>query len=377
MTVSPVTEGAAAQVRGAEEVNPGQLVRHAFVGGYAGTETPSQGVSWAGVDPDTGALTVLGTLAEVPNPFHLALSEDGSVLYAASNVVEGRVHALKVAEDGSLSRLGSAASQGSGTVHLTVHPDGRYLLAANHDSGTVVVHPVDADGGVGEVVHSVRHLGAGPDPLAQQGPHPHMVVVDPTGERVLVPDKGTDSVHVHRFDRESGELTPHSQVHIGSGVGPRHLVFHPSGRFLYLVNELSSTVTVCGYDVATGALWTLESTSTVPPGTDMWNAASAIRLSADGQFLYAANRGHESVVTFAVEDSGRRLRRVTTQRVTEQPGINALPWDLVLDPTDRLMYVVNQLAGAVAAFRVDRGTGLLERVGEPVAVPTPACIVLR
>lgn len=345
-----------------------------LVGGYAGTDTPSRGISSIGVHPQTGELALGGAYTDVPNPFHILRAPSGPVVYVASNVAEGRVFALRLDGSGALSPLNDQPTGGAGTVHLGLHPGGRHLYAADHDSGSVAVLPIGPDGTLGPVAQSVQHVGAGPDPAAQQGPHPHMAVVDPAGTRLLVPDKGTDYIHVYLMDAETGRLTPHSQVYAGSGVGPRQLVFGVDGRHAYVVSELASTITILRYDPATGALWTVGSAPTVPPGSTAWNAPSAIAASADGRFVYAANRGHESIAVLAVTGGGGELRLLANEPVGTP--VTTLPWDIALDPAGDRLYVANQLAGTVAALAVDRVTGRLTPAGAPVAVPTPACLAL-
>jgi 6-phosphogluconolactonase len=187
-----------------------------------------------------------------------------------------------------------------------------------------------------------------------------------------MPDKGTDQVHVYTMDSATGLLAPHSQVHLGAGTGPRQLVFGAGGQHAYVGNELVSAVTVCGYDPTSGALWTLGSAPTVPADHEGWNAPAALVAGPDGRFLYAANRGHESVAVLAVEAGGASLRLVANRAVGTP--ITTLPWDLARTP-DRL-YVANQLAGTVASLAVDPTTGLLTPAGPTVAVPNPACLAL-
>jgi 6-phosphogluconolactonase len=344
-----------------------------LVGGYAGTDTPCHGIASLGAEPGTGDLRPDGSHTAVPNPFHLLRGPAG-VVYAASNVAQGRVFALRLDAAGALTGLNDQPTGGAGTVHLGLHPDGRHLYAADHDSGTVAVLPVNPDGSLGPVAQTVTHTGSGPHPDAQRGPHPHMAVVDPTGTRLLVPDKGTDYVHLYLIDAATGGLTPHSQVHLGAGTGPRQLVFHVDGRHAYVVNELESTITVCRYDHGTGALWTVGSAPTLPAGETGWNAPSALAASPDGRFVYAANRGHESVAVLAVGGDGGELRLVANHQVG--PPVSTLPWDIALDPAGDRLYVANQLAGTVITLAVDRTTGALEPAGASVAVPTPACLLV-
>jgi 6-phosphogluconolactonase len=341
-----------------------------LVGGYAGP--PAVGITALGRTPGTGDLRPGTTHTDIANPFHLLRA--GGFVYAASNMPEGRVYALEIGAGGVPRLRNSEPTGGAGTIHCGLHPSGRFLYATDHDSGTVSVLPVNADGTLAPVVQTIQHLGAGAHPDAQAGPHPHMAVLDPTGTRLLVPDKGTDQVHVYTMDPHTGRLAPHSQVHLGAGAGPRQLVFGPDGRHAYVINELVSVVTVCGYEPATGALWTVASTPTVPAGYDGWNAPAALVAGAGGRFLYAANRGHETIAVLAVEAGGAALRLVANQPVGTP--VTTLPWDLALDPAGDRLYVANQLAGTVAALAVDRATGLLTPAGPTVQVPNPACLTL-
>jgi 6-phosphogluconolactonase len=341
-----------------------------LVGGYAGP--PAVGITALGLAPDTGDLRAGTTHTDIPNPFHLLRA--GSYVYAASNVAEGRVYALELGAGGVLTVRNDQPTGGAGTIHLGMHPSGRFLYATDHDSGTVSVLPVNADGTLAPVVQTIQHLGSGAHPDAQAGPHPHMAVIDPTGTRLLVPDKGTDQVHVYTMDGATGALGPHSQVHLGAGTGPRQLVFAPGGRYAYVVNELVSAVTVCGYEPATGALWPIGSTPTVPVDHEGWNAPAALVTGPGGRFLYVANRGHETVAVLAAEAGGASLRLVANRPVGTP--ITTLPWDLALDPAGNRLYVANQLAGTVASLAVDRATGLLTPAGPTVRVPNPACLAL-
>jgi 6-phosphogluconolactonase len=297
------------------------------------------------------------------------------VLYVASNVAQGTVHALSV-EDGKLLPLSEMAA-GDGPIHLSLHPSGRYLVVVNHDSGNFLTYQVGADGRIGRQVQDVAHVqsvpGAG-DPFAQAGPHPHMSVFDPSGERMLIPDKGTDHVHVYRFDPLTGHSTPQSQVYLGAGYGPRYLVAHPSWRYLYVVGEIQPRVTTCGYDPETGALWTLGSVPTAPEEAEPGNAPSALVLSPDARFLYAANRGHDSIAIFAVRDGGARLAPTGWFQVGAP--LTAFPWDLRFGRAGRVLYVANQIGGTVLTYAVDPDSGALQPAGTALQVPGAATVAL-
>jgi 6-phosphogluconolactonase len=347
-----------------------------LAGGYSWTETPERGITVAQVDAVSGAPTAMqGMATEILNPFHLLVAPSRRVLYVASNVARGTVHALAI-ENGKLLPL-SEAPAGDGPIHLSLHPSGGYLVVVNHDSGDFITYQVGEGGRIGQQVQDVRHVqsvpGAG-DPYAQAGPHPHMSVFDPSGDRMLIPDKGTDHLHVYRFDPRTGRSTLQSQVYLGAGFGPRYLSVHPSWRYLYVIGEVQSAVTTCGYDPETGALWTTGSVPTVPAGAEQGNAPAGLVLSPDARFLYAANRGHDSIAILAVRDGGARLEQSEWLQVGDP--LTMFPWDLHFGRAGQVLYVANQIAGTVLTYAVDPGDGALRPVGAPLRVPGAATVAL-
>jgi 6-phosphogluconolactonase len=349
----------------------------AFIGGYTtGVPQPAPGIGLASVDPVTGALSVDSYYDGVQNPFYLAMHPSGNTLYAVSDVSDGRVYSMRVLPGGGLAPVNDQSSEGDQPVYLSVHPSGQYLLTANFGSGSVAVHPILPDGSLGAATDVVQQTGSGPDPTYQTGPHAHMTVTDPTGGRVLVPDLGNDYLYVYQFSLSDGTLTPESQVYVGAGAGPRHLVLHPSGRHVYLVDQLASTITIFGYDPWTGALWKTSAVSIVPPGTPSLNSPSAIRLSPDARYVYSPNRGLDAISILRVGDRGGSLTLVGLQRIDDLPLGDVLPYDLVIDPTGRYLYTANTQEGSVSMFTVDRATGALTQAGNDVAAPTPVCVLL-
>jgi 6-phosphogluconolactonase len=347
-----------------------------LAGGYSWTETPERGITVARVDGPSGVpLAADVSATEIPNPFHLLVAPAGRMLYVASNVASGTVHALAI-EQGKLLPLNEAAA-GDGPIHLCLHPAGGYLVVVNHDSGNFLTYQLGVDGRIGQLVQDVTHVKSAPDPghpFAQAGPHPHLSVFDPTGQRLLIADKGTDQVHVYRFDPQTGRSTPLSQLYLGAGFGPRSIAVHPSWRYLYVIGEIQSLVTICGYDPGTGALWTRDSVPTVPADAPPGNAPSGLALSPDARFLYAANRGHDSIAIFAVRAGGAQLQQAGWHQVGEPQ--TTLPWDLRFDRTGQVLYVANQLAGTVLTHQVDPGNGTLRQAGTPLQVPGAATVAL-
>ncbi|MFF9373536.1 lactonase family protein [Streptomyces griseoluteus] len=339
--------------------------RPLYLGTYTSVEGGGKGVSVARYDPVSGAVTDAGPLAEIPDPSYLTVHPDGHTLYAVDEREDGAVTAVRLA-DGHV--LGSRSTGGSGPCHLSVHPSGRWLLSANYGSGSVAVHPVDASGAPGERTALVAHSSPAPGP-GQQGPHAHQFITSPDGGHVLSVDLGTDTVYTYRLDTGNGTLTEVSRAHTRPGAGPRHLTFHPNGRYAYLANEVDDTVAVCAYDPATGRLTVGEPQSSGSTG-DATNYPAQFVVTPGGDFAFLANRGHDSVARYAVEEDGARLRLLDTV-----PVDGDFPRQLALAPDGRLLFTANQRSGTVSVFHVDTGTGALSRAGEPFASPVAVCAV--
>ncbi|WP_158239658.1 lactonase family protein [Streptomyces carminius] len=342
-----------------------------YLGAYTGTDT-AHGIGVASGDAATGALT-LETVVPTADPSFLALSPTGRVLYAVNETVEGRVSAFALAADGTVTEeLGGAAAGGDHPCHLAVHPGGRHLFTANYTSGTVAVLPLDRDGVPGDPVQVLGYTGSGPDPERQEGPHAHMVLPDPTGDRLLTADLGTDTVHVHRFDPRTGELADGSRAPMPPGSGPRHLALSPSGRTVHVLGELDSTITSCAYDAGRAVLTPAATVPFLPEGADpAGTTAAEVLVSADGRFVYASNRGHDLVAVLAVDAADETVLRP----VSHHPSGGSSPRHLAFDPTQTLLFAANQTTGTVAAFRRDPDSGGLTPAGEPLAFSQVVCVL--
>ncbi|MEU6849780.1 lactonase family protein [Actinacidiphila alni] len=366
---SRTPEAAAPQPSTTATPSPADGPRPLYLGTY--TTSAAQGIGLAAYDPATGAITGGGTLAGVANPSWLAVS--GNRLYAVNEQSDGAVTAIALPDgDGAPTVLGAQPTGGSGPCHLSVTPDGGHVLSANYDSGSVAVHPVGADGGLLPRTDLVRHTGSGPDPDRQDGPHAHMVLSDPAGRYVLAVDLGTDSVYTYRLDTATGKLAAVSRAAVTPGSGPRHLAFHPSGRFAYLANELGDSVIVCGYDPDSGTVTPGAPQPTVPAGSEPGerNYPAEVVVSPDGAFVYVSNRGHNSVARFrAAADGG------TLTLVDAVPTGGAYPRHIALGADGALLFAANQNGGSVTVFRRDAATGALTAAGAPFAAPTPVCVV--
>ncbi|MFF7381553.1 beta-propeller fold lactonase family protein [Streptomyces griseoluteus] len=339
--------------------------RPLYLGTYTSVEGGGKGVSVARYDPVSGQVTDAEPLAGIPDPSYVTVHPDGHTLYAVDEREDGAVTAVRLA-DGRV--LGSRSTGGSGPCHLSVHPSGRWLLSANYGSGSVAVHPVGASGALGERTALVTHSSPAPGP-GQQGPHAHQFLTSPDGGHVLSVDLGTDTVYTYRLDTGHGTLTEVSRARTRPGAGPRHLTFHPNGRYAYLANEVDDTVAVCAYDPATGRLTVGEPQPSGSAG-DATNYPAQFVVTPGGDFAFLANRGHDSVARYAVEEDGARLRLLDTV-----PVDGDFPRQLALSPDGRLLFTANQRSGTVSVFQVDTGTGALGRAGEPFPSPVAVCAV--
>ncbi|WP_328851769.1 lactonase family protein [Micromonospora globbae] len=315
-------------------------------------------------DPDSGALTPLGTVAPTASPSFLARHPEAPVLYAVNELPDGQVSAWRVDPDGGLTLLGSRATGGGEPCHLAVLPGGGHLVAANYGGGSVAVFPLDPRGVPGERSDLVVHEGHGPDPQRQERAHTHMVSPDPAGGPLLAVDLGTDSVYRYDVDAPTGRLVPRGpRIRTAAGTGPRHLARHPDGRRCYLVGELDGTVTA--YDLGDdGSLH--ERGRFDASGWSGHVQPSEVAVRPDGAFLYVANRG---VGTIAVFD----LRGERPERVGEVAAGGDWPRHFALIGDH--LYVADERADVVTVFRVDADSGMPTPAGEPLAVPSPTCVL--
>jgi 6-phosphogluconolactonase len=336
-----------------------------FVGCYTGESGgEGEGIALLRRDPATGVLTRLGVVARTPSPSFLAQHPDLPVLYAVNELHAGTVSAFAVAADGSLSPLAVQSTAGRHPCHLAVSADGRHLLAANYDSGSVAVLPLDPAGVPGERSDLLDLDGRGPDPERQRGPHAHMVAPDPNGPEVLVCDLGSDRVWRCRLDPVAGRLTQLPPAIVTRpGTGPRHLLRAADGAVL-LVGELGGDLSWYRPGGGDGALRPAGTvtTSTAPPPV----LPSELTAGRDGRFVYVGNRGPDTVSVFGWDGDAATL-------VAEVPTGGAWPRHLAL-LSDHL-YVANERSHSVTTFRVDPDTGIPVPQGEPTGEPSPTCLL--
>jgi 6-phosphogluconolactonase len=349
---------------------------------YIGTYTlrRGEGIYTFRFQPGTGKVTAVSLAAKTPSPAFLAVHPNRKFLYAANEHdgpdVAGKnstVSAYAVdPKTGALTLLNVVSCRGEGPAHIAVDKTGKALLAANYRSGSLALMPILADGRLGEVTGFAQHHGIGPKPRAE-GPHAHGAAFSPDNRFALVADRGLDQVLIYRYDRSKGTLTPNDPPLFDAtpGAGPRHLAFHPSGRILYELNEPGSTVTVLAYGAAGGTMSRLQEITTLPPGFTGTSATAQLQIDRAGKFLYASNRGADNIAVFAIDPAKGTLtlvEHVSTQGKT--------PRDFSLDPTGGYLFAANQNSDNIVLFRVDAKTGRLTPTGTVLEhVPEPTCVV--
>lgn len=357
------TSPATAHASALSPERPPRRDRQLFLGTYTTPPGGGTGIGLATYDEVTGRITGTGTLTGVPDPSYLCLHPSGRTLYAVNEREQGGVTAIALSPAGP-EVLGTRGTGGGGPCQLSVHPGGRWLFSANYLSGSVAVHPVQRSGALGELSDLVTHTSPPPGP-GQDGPHAHQIVTGPDGLHVLAVDLGNDTVYTYRLDARKGRLTQVSYASLRPGAGPRHLTFHPSGRFAYLADELDDTVVVCAYDPASGRL-----TPGAPQPTGTGEGISypaQLAVTREGTFAFLANRGHNSLTRYAIEAGGARLRLLDTV-----PVGGDFPRHISFSPSGRLLFAANQKSNSVSVFRVGRN-GQLRLTGEPFEAPAAVC----
>ena len=338
--------------------------------------TGAEGIYVYRREPETGALEHLHTVPGVVNPAFLALHPSERFLYAVNETLEfddeptGAVSAFAIDAATGLPRfLNRVHSGGGNPCHLAVAPSGRHLIVANHEHARVAAFPIGEDGRLGPLID--MHEDAPRDPDNGRRPHAHFVLFDATGRFVLSSDTGTDRVMVYRFDAATGRLTPHTPpwAETHPGGSPRHLAFHPGGRYLYANGEADLTLSVFAYDPARGELVYRRHVATIPEGTTGRLSTAQMQAHPSGRFVYVANRGHDSIAIIQIDEASGEATRIGTE-----PTRGSTPRYFAIDPEGRYLYVANQNSGSIIPFRIDEATGLLAATGRVTAVPAPTCI---
>jgi 6-phosphogluconolactonase len=307
---------------------------------------------------------VLGHGPKIENPSFLVTDIRRKRVYATSEVGDGSVHAFGYDPmSGTLTALGSQPSKGSYPCHLALDPKGRYLLTANYGNGVVARYALGSDGKL-DAPTIAQHTGTGPNKGRQEGPHAHSFTPEASGKLAYACDLGTDEVVLYRVD---DGLTRVSEMKMTPGAGPRHFALHPSGKLAYVVNELDLTVTACKRDGRSGKLTPFQTLSTLPrPRTDADSCAD-IHVAPSGKFVYASNRGHDSIAIFSLDASGKMTA------LGQEPTQGKTPRNFALSPDGSLLLAANQDSGTIVTFSVDKKTGKLSAIAQ-AKVPAPVCV---
>jgi 6-phosphogluconolactonase len=341
-----------------------------YVGTY--TRTTSRGIYAVRLDSATGALSAPVLVAETPNPSFLALTPDRRFLYAVN---ESNAMAAAFATDLAAGTLRAVqlpqSSGGAAPCHLAVDPTQRTLLVANYHTGIVAAIPLHPDGTLG-TPNIIPHYGHSVDPVRQVSPHVHSVTLSPDGRFVIVCDLGLDRIFTYQVDAARTQLTPATPPFVATapGAGPRHFAFGADGRHAYAVTEMGSTVIAFDYDPASGALTTRQTLPTLPPGFKGDSSGAEIRVHPNGRFVYASNRGHDSIAVFAVDAATGRLSPV---EITACGGKN--PRNFSLSPDGAWLVCANQNSNSLSVLKVDAETGRLTLAPHTATVPLPVCVL--
>jgi len=354
---------------------PAQHEYLAFVGTY--TDHGSKGIYAYRFDSSSGKLTALGLAAESANPSFLAADSTGKFLYAVNELQSyngqptGAVSAFAInSETGKLSLQNQVSSRGEDPAHIVLDKTGKYALVANYTTGSVAVFPLLKDGRLGNTSSFVQHKGSSADPERQAGPHAHAIALSPDNRFAVVADLGLDQLLVYRFDAEKGTLADAPQImRTAPAAGPRHLVFGRDGKFLYVLNEMQSSVVTYSYDTPSGALHEVQHVSALTRPFKASDTAAEIEVHPSGKFLFASNRGDDSIAVFAIDPHTGMLTRVETY-----PTGGKTPRHFAIDPSGAWLLAENQDSNDIVVFSIDQQTGHLTQTGQTTEVPSPVCV---
>ncbi len=330
------------------------------------------------LDLSSGVMERVGKTTGITNPSYLAFDSTRRFLYVVNELKTyedkptGTISAFAVdPRTGKLQFLNKRLTHGTDPCHVLVDKKGKYVFVANFMSGSICVLPVLDGGSLGEASDFIQHQGSSIDAVRQKGPHAHSVTLDKAHRFAFVPDLGLDKLMVYKFDPRRGMLEPNDVpwIKMKPGAGPRHVDFHPGGRFAYLINELDSTLAALSYDGRKGTFKVLQIVSTLPEGFSGESTCADVQVSPSGAFVYGSNRGHDSIVIYKIDP---RTGRLTT--VGHEPTQGKTPRSFGIDPTGRYLLAANQDSDTIVTFHINPKTGKLLPTGHVTQVPTPVCV---
>jgi 6-phosphogluconolactonase len=344
---------------------------------YAGTT--SAGIYSYRFDSKTGQLTALGKVAECEHCEWLATDPQHRYLYVlgdgprshGAHQANGFLSSYSIdRESGKLTFLNQVDSGGSIPAHLVVEPTGKTLFVANYGTGSLISFAIKSDGSVGERIGFDQYTGSSIDRVRQEGPHAHEVVLSPDKRFLFVPDLGTDQIKIYRVDAAKGTFTPNDPpiVKVKPGLGPRHFILGTGTKFAYVLCEMGSSVLVFSYDSVKGSLTPVQTISNLPPDFTGVDNSSEIGIGRSGRFLYASNRGHDSITVFAIDPAKGTLTKIDTVPTGK------IPRSFAIDPTGKYLVVGSQMSNNIAVFAIGQKDGLLKQTGQPLDISAPVVI---
>jgi 6-phosphogluconolactonase len=346
-----------------------------FIGTYTEKEgSQSKGVYVYRMDPSSGELSFQWEAKGILNPSYLAIHPQKRFLYAVNEVQSfggqegGGVTALSIdPASGELNLLNAYSSEGKAPCYISVEQSGQFALVANYSGGNAAMLPIQPDGGLGPANDVVQHSGSSVHPERQTAPFVHSILPDPTNRFAIAADLGADKLVIYEMDLEQAKLKKHAEVKVKPGSGPRHSTFHPNGNYLYLINELSSTVTVYRYDSDAGGLEEVQTISTLPEGFEGENLCADLHIY--GRYLYASNRKHDSLAWYLIDENTGAL-----SYQGEVPSGGKEPRGFAIDPTGNFLLAAHERSDNVVIFQIDPATGKPLETGREVKVSFPVCV---
>lgn len=344
-----------------------------YVGTY--TKGEAEGIFVYSFNDQSGKLVDLKIPVVSNSPSFLAISPNKKYLYAVNELADaepdqgGAVAAFKIEKKGSLSPLNRVLTHGAHPAHVSLSPNGKRLVTSNYTGGSISLFDVNDDGTLTELVQRIQHEGRSTFPGRQGEPHAHSARFDALGKLLYVADLGIDELKIYQVSADGKQLLPNAQpfVKMAKGAGPRHFDFSVDGNFIYVINELNSTITVL---IKYGGVWKeIQTIKTLPKDFKGESWCADIHLSADGRFVYGSNRGHNSIAVFTRDKTSGRLEMIQTI-----PVEGNWPRNFTLDPTGKFLLVANEKSNDITVFRIDELTGKLKYTGLKVQNPSPVCL---
>ncbi|WP_308637026.1 lactonase family protein [Paenibacillus silvisoli] len=340
-----------------------------FVGSYASKE--QEGISAMVLHTEDGSITRLAGQAGILNPSFLKSNEAGTRLYVVSETgaEPGSVYSFVIhADNGELTAINELTTQGGSPCHVEFDATGKLLIVTNYTGGTLCLYGIESEDGSLVAADFAAHEGSGPRSDRQEGPHPHSALIDPANRYALIADLGTDELVHYAIDHDAQKLVRHHATSTPPGAGPRHMAFHPNGQVLYVINELDSTVAVYSYEAEQSQLALKQVISTLPQGYEGVTTCADIHVTGDGRFLYASNRGHDSIAAYRIESEGK------LELVEITPSGGRTPRNFAISPDGRYLIAANQDTDNIVTYRINSETGALEATGHEIATGKPVCI---